>query len=120
MLIGELFGTPSHEVVKSICSSRKSIFIDFNRLFDSYMTDIYQYTIEFVASINYYKNNPDCQTWLKSDILLSPKYPNINCSWIVTKKSTSYITLDFIFIEVKPVNITKRIHKLQLQFLKIA
>ena len=31
MLIGELFGTPSHKFVKSIASSGKSIFLYFKR-----------------------------------------------------------------------------------------
>ena len=59
---------------------------------------------EVVASIKYNKINPDCQSWLDKDILISPNNPNINCSWIITRKFGSYITLDFKFIEVKPTN----------------
>ena len=94
MLIGELFGTPYHKVVKSISSSGKSIFIDFKK----------QYkwgTVEFVASIKYNKINPDCQSWLDNNVLMSPNHPNINCSWLITRKFGSYITLDFKFFEVK-------------------
>ena len=91
MLIGELFGTPNHKVVKSISSSGKFIFIDFKKQID----------YELVAFIKYNKINPDCQCWLNDDILMTPNNPNINCSWIITRKFGSYITLDFSFIEVK-------------------
>ena len=94
MLIGELFGTPAHSVVKSISSSEKSMFIDFKR------TEKFG-TVEFVASIKYNKINPDCQSWLDDDIIISPTNPNINCSWIITRQFGSYITLDFKIIEVK-------------------
>ena len=96
MLIGELFGSPSnHKVVKSISSIGKSIFIDFKKQFG------YKSTVEFVAIIKYNKIIPDCQSWLDKNILISPNNPNINCSWIITKKFGTYITLDFSFIEVK-------------------
>ena len=101
MLIGELFGTPNHKVVKSISSAGKSIFIDFKKQFE-------WGTVEFVASIKYNKINPDCQSWLDSNILMSLNNPNINCSWIITRKFKSYITLDFSFIGVKPMNITAK------------
>ena len=63
---------------------------------------------KFVASIKYNKINPDCQSWLDNNVLMSPNYPNINCSWIITRKFGSYITLDFSFIEVNPMNIYYR------------
>ena len=94
MLIGELFGTPNHKVVKSISSSGKSIFIDFKKQSN-------HGTVEFEAFIKYNKINPDCQSWLESNILMSPNHPNINCNWLITRKLGSYITLDFRFIEVK-------------------
>ena len=98
MLIGEVFGTSSHKVVKSISSSGKSIFIDFKK----------QYkwgTVEFVASIKYNKINPDCQSWLDNNVLMSPNHPNINCSWLITRQFGAYISLDFRYIEVNPMNI---------------
>ena len=94
MLIGELFGTPSHNITKSISSSGRIMIIDFNRGHD--------YTIvEFSASIKYNKMNPNCQSWMNESTLISPNNPNINCSWIITRVFGSYITLDFRFIEVK-------------------
>ena len=104
MLIGELFGTPNHRIVKSISSSKKSMFISFKAQSGvgwNYGTDY----VEFIASIIYNKINSDCQSWLKNDELMSPNHPNINCSWIIARKFGSYITLDFSFIEVKPMNI---------------
>ena len=103
MLIGELFGTPNHKVVKSISSSGKSMFINFQK-------QLYYGTVEFVASIKYNKINPDCQSWLENNILISPNNPNINCTWIITRKFGSYITLAFNFIKVKPMNITEKMH----------
>ena len=98
MLIGLLFGTPNHNVVKSISSLGKSMLIDFKK------QSTYE-TVEFVAFIKYNKMNPDCQSWLDNHMIMSPNNPNINCSWIITRKYGSYITLDFKFIEVKPVYI---------------
>ena len=98
MLIGEVFGTPSHQLVKSISSFEKSMLIDFKKQ--------YEYgTVEFGALIKYRKINPECQSWLDSNILISPNNPNINCSWIITRKFRSYINLDFNFIEVKSISI---------------
>ena len=103
MLIGEVFGTPNHKIVKSISSTGKSIFIDFKKQHRSS-------TVEFLAFIQYNKINPDCQSWLNNNILMSPNDPNINCSWIITRKFGSYITLDFKFIEVKLIGITIKIN----------
>ena len=87
----------SHKVVKSISSSEKSIFIDFKKKYSIG-------SVKFVATIKYNKINTDCQSWLKNNMLISPNNPNINCSWIITRKLGSYITLDFDFIEVKPID----------------
>ena len=104
MLIGELSGSSSnHKLVKSISSVGKSIFIDFKKQFG------YKRTVEFVAIIKYNKIIPDCQSWLDENILISPNNPNINCSWIITRKFGSYITLDFKFIEVKLINVIEKI-----------
>ena len=94
MLIGEVFGTPSHKVMKYISSRGKSIFIDFKK-------QLQFGTVEFVATIKYNKINPDCQSWLDNNSLISPNNPNINCSWIITRKFGSYIILEFSFIEVE-------------------
>ena len=98
MLIGELFGTPSHKFVKSIASSQKSILVNVKKQY-------FQGIVAFVASIEYNKINPNCQSWLDNNILISPINPNINCSWVITRKFGSYITLDFKFMEVKSFDI---------------
>ena len=103
MLIGEVFGENlyyfphHHNVAKSFSSLGKSIYIDFKKEYN------YE-TLKFAASIKYNNINSDCQSWLDKEILLSPKDPNINCSWIITRQFGSYITLDFFFIEVKQMN----------------
>ena len=103
-LIGEVFGTPNHKVVKSISSLGKSILIEFT----NYGAEG-EKTIEFAAFIKYSKINLNCQFWLNNNILKSPINPKINCSWIITTKFGSYIILDFKFIEVKPINIIAKI-----------
>ena len=98
MLIGELFGTPSNQVVKSISSSGKSMLIDFKKQVD-------YGAIEVVAFIKYNKITPPCQSCQDKNTLISPNNTNINCSWIITRKFGYYITLHFNFIEVKPIDI---------------
>ena len=98
MLIGQLLGsTPSHKVMKSISSSGKTMFVDFKK---QTINEI----VKVLAYIKYKKIDQDCQSWLSNNILMSPNSPNINCSWIITRKFGSYITLDFSFVEVKPIN----------------
>ena len=97
ILIGELFGTLNHRIMKSISSSGKTMFIVLNRGFENTI-------VEFSVSITYNKINPDCQSWLHDNTLASPNNPNTNCSWLITREFGSYITLDFSFIEVKQMN----------------
>ena len=103
MLIGEVFGTSWHKKVKSISSTGKSIFIDLKK----------QYrwgTVKFVAFIKYNKINLDCQSWFYKNIIISPKNPNISCSWLITRQFGFYITLDFSYIEVKLMKIIAKLH----------
>ena len=102
MLIGEVFGSSSLELVKSISSLGKSMLIEFRKQ--------YLKIVEFVATIKYNRIISDCQSWLDKDLLMSPFNPNINCSWIITRQFGSYITLDFKFIEVKLIGITIKIN----------
>ena len=94
VLIGEIFGTLTHNHVKAISTSGKYMFIDFKR-------EVELNIIEFISSIKYNKFNSDCQSWINDNVFISPINPNINCSWIITRKFGSYITLKFKFIEVK-------------------
>ena len=99
MLIGELFGTSSHEYIKSISTCGKSMFLDFKKIFQ-----VQSSTIHFEASIKYNKINSECESWLnltKNTLVMSPSHLNINCSWLITRKIGSYITLEFSNIEVK-------------------
>ena len=107
MLIGEVFGTPKHRIIKSISSSEKSIYIELREKKRVWLNWIG--VVDFVASIKYNKINLDCKSWLDTNMLLSPYHPNINCSWLITRKSGSYITLDFIFMEVKSMNMIAKL-----------
>ena len=113
MLIGEVFGTSSHKVVKSISSLGKSMLIEFRKRYNLHLQ------IQFVATIKYNKINSDCQSWLNNNILMSPNNPKINCSWVITRKFGSYITLDFKFIEVKLIGYDYNINELNYNSLLI-
>ena len=101
VLIGELFGSQSHKVVKSISSSRKSLYLEFQSKFS-----VHDQTVEFEASIKHNKVNTDCKSWLDltKNTLMSPSHANINCSWLITRQYGTYITLEFSYIEVKSIN----------------
>ena len=102
MLIGELFGTHNHKLVRSISSSGKYMFIDFKMQHAIYSGN----GIEFEASIKYNKIDLDCQSWLNLNnnvFMSSPSHQNINCSWLITGQFGSFISLDFNFIEVNIV-----------------
>ena len=116
VLIGELFGTQNHKVVKSISSSRNFLYIKFQSKFDTYET------VEFVASIKHNKINSYCKSWLDltNNILMSPSHANINCSWLITKQLRSYIALEFSYIEVKSMNIDCYLYKYIMHFFEIA
>lgn len=98
MLIGELLGSSFHNVVKSISSSGKSMFLKFKKEVDLGIA-------EFSASISYNKINANnCPSWtdFTSSGWLSPIHSNIDCSWLITRQFGSYLTLKFRYIEVKP------------------
>ena len=109
MLIDEIFYSKGPtfltKFVKSISSSGKTMYISYKK---QHLTG----KLDFTASIKYKKINLECQSWLKKNVLISPNNPNINCSWIITRKFESYITLDFDFIEVKPIGNYYNINKL--------
>ena len=98
MKIGEVYGNSNNELLKSISSSGKTLFIDF-KMQQNWENE----KTEFEASIKYNKFMPACQTWLdvNTNILMSPNHPNnTNCSWLITANFGSYIILNFTFIEV--------------------
>ena len=49
----------------------------------------------FNASFNFNPINKNCTNWLTSDKLVSPNYPKINCSWLVTASMNSIIYIEF-------------------------
>ena len=105
MLIDEIFyfkgPTFLTKFVKSISSSGKTMYISYKK---QHLTG----KLDFTASIKYNNINLECQSWLKKNVLISPNNPNINCSWIITRKFGSYITLDISYTEVNPMNLTAK------------
>ena len=99
MKIEKVYGNSNNKLLKSISSSRKTLFLDFKKQF-KHMD--YERT-EFEAFIKYKKIMFACQSWLdvNTNILTAPNYPNFtNCSWLITSNFGSYIILNFKFIEV--------------------
>ena len=52
--------------------------------------------------------DPICSEWLNptSLILASPKYPNMDCTWIITASIGSTISIKFQIFEVKKLEIS--------------
>ena len=103
MKIGEVYGKPSYsKLLKSISSTVKTMFIEFKKVYFKPFEDEGA-NVSLIASINYKKINFDCQTWLdvKRNVLMSLTYPiNTTCSWLISSKFGSYITLNFTYVEV--------------------
>ena len=60
----------------------------------------------FSAYFHYIPIEPNCEKWLnmKAQILKSPDYPTIDCSWIITAPSrVSFIDIYFETIEVNKI-----------------
>ena len=58
----------------------------------------------FSALFHYMPNEPNCESWLnlKAQLLKSPDYPTIDCSWVITASSIdSTIDIKFDTFEVK-------------------
>ena len=99
MKIEKVYGNLNNKYLKSISSSRNTLFLTFKK--QSKHMD-YGRT-EFEAFIKYKRIMSACQHWLdvNTNILTSPNYPNFtNCSWLITSNFGSYIILNFKFIEV--------------------
>ena len=100
MKIGEVYGISNNKLLKSISSSGKSMFINFQKQRKREWKDGNE---KLTALIKYKKIDHDCQTWLdvNTNILMSSNHPNnTNCSWLITANFGSYIILNFKFIEV--------------------
>ena len=100
MKISETYGNSNNEVLKSISSSGKSIFIDFKKLDNERSLST---ITTFTALIKYKKMNSDCESWLdvNENILMSRNHSKIaNCSWLITSMFGSYIILNFQSIVV--------------------
>ena len=57
----------------------------------------------FSAYFNRIPINPYCSEWLNTTslILVSPEYPNMDCTWIITASIGSTMSINFQIFEVK-------------------
>ena len=99
MKIEKVYGNSNNKLLKSISSSRKTLFLNYKKQVKNIDSEM----IEFEASIKYNRIMSTCQSWLdvNKNILTSPNYPNFtNCIWLITSNFGSYIILNFKYIEV--------------------
>ena len=69
-----------------------------------FLTDAEKNYIGFRAYFHYMPIEPNCAKWLNmtAQLLKSPDYPTIDCSWVITATSIdSTIVLNFETFEVK-------------------
>ena len=60
-----------------------------------------EYTLAgFKASFYFNPINNNCTDWLTSEKLISPNYPTMNCSWVITASIGSTIYIEFERFEV--------------------
>ena len=81
----------------TISSSGKDMLVQF-------LTNDYDVYEGFRAYFHYIPIEPNCANWLNmtAQLLKSPNYPTIDCSWVITAPSTdSIINIQFDNFEVK-------------------
>lgn len=81
----------------TISSSGKDMLVQF-------LTDDQFFFRGFRAYFHYIPIEPNCANWLNmtAQLLKSPDYPTIDCSWVITAPSTdSTIIINFETFEVK-------------------
>ena len=81
----------------TISSSVKDMLVQFS-------TDDDQVYLGFKAYFHYIPIDSNCANWLNitAQLLKSPDYPTIDCSWVITAPSTdSTIIINFETFEVK-------------------
>ena len=81
----------------TISSTGKDMLVQF-------LTDNEASHFGFSAYFHYIPIKPNCAKWLNmtAQVLKSPDYPTIDCSWVITAPSTdSTIIINFETFEVK-------------------
>ena len=82
---------------KTISSTGKDMLVQF-------LTDDQSVFKGFRAYFHFMHIEPNCANWLNmtAQLLKSPDYPTIDCSWVITAPSTdSTIVINFETFEVK-------------------
>ena len=81
----------------TISSSGKDMLVQF-------LTDDYSVQSGFRAYFHYIPIEPNCANFLNmtAQLLKSPDYPNIDCTWVITAPTIdSTIIIHFVMFEVK-------------------
>ena len=81
---------------KTISGTEKYMTIQF-------ITDDYAVQRGFRTYFNRIPIDPNCSEWLNTTSLIfaSPKYPNMDCTWIITASIGSTMSINFQLFEVK-------------------
>ena len=66
-----------------------------------FLTDGENTLAGFSTSFYFNPINSNCTDWLISEKLISPNYPTMNCSWVITASIGSTIHIEFETFEVK-------------------
>ena len=80
----------------TISSTGKEMLVQF-------LTDDYDTSMGFNAFFDYMPIEQNCANWLNmtAQLLKSPDYPNIDCSWVITAPTIdSTIIIHFVMFEV--------------------
>ena len=72
-----------------------------HKMLVQFLTDGENTLAGFNASFYFNPINNNCTDWLTSGKLISPNYPKMNCSWVITASIGSTIYLEFEKFEVK-------------------
>ena len=79
---------------------QKTVSSTGNEMLVEFVTDQELTNQGFHAKFHYVQINPDCNSWLGSQYLISPDYPIIDCNWVISAPMGSTITIEFSSIEV--------------------
>ena len=81
--------------------NRKTVSSTGQKMLVQFLTDGERTLSGFNASFYFNPINKNCTDWLTPDKLISPNYPKINCSWVITAPIGSTIYIEFESFEVK-------------------
>ena len=81
--------------------NKKTVSNTGQKMLIQFLTDGEHTLAGFNASFHFNPINKNCTDWLTFDKLISPNYPKINCSWVITAPMDNTIYIEFETFEVK-------------------